>query len=105
MNGREWLSRPMDQEGFQYQQQGNCFSFIEDYQRAQQLMEAQLKTNSAELLNSFGKQLNPLHEKIFQHDPTENYWTCYQSEWATDIVFRKADFLKRLMRVLAPQAC
>src|SRR5450759_5322594 len=23
------------------------------------------------------------------------YWTCYQSEWATDIVFLQADFLKR----------
>jgi hypothetical protein len=28
------------------------------------------------------------------------YWTAYQTEWATDIVFREADFLKRLMPLL-----
>jgi hypothetical protein len=102
MNGREWLARQMDQQRLRYQQQGNCFPFIEDYQRAQQLLDQQLKTNWAELLNGFGRQLNPLHEEIFQHYPTENYWTCYQSEWATDIVFGKPEFLKRLMSVLVP---
>src|SRR5450631_1506 len=42
------------------------------------------------------------HEEIFQRFPTENYWTCYQCEWATDVVFRRAEFLKRLMKVLVP---
>jgi hypothetical protein len=102
INGREWLARQMEQQGMRYQQQGNCFAFIEDYARAQQLLDQQLKTNWAELLQGFGQQLNPLHEEIFQHYPTENYWTCYQSEWATDIVFRQAEFLKRLMAVLVP---
>jgi hypothetical protein len=102
MNGREWLARQMEKEGLGYQQQGNCFPFIQDYPRAQQLLDEQLKTNWAELLNGFGAQLNPLHEEIFQRYPTENYWTCYQSEWATDIVFREAKFLKRLMSMLVP---
>ena len=92
----------MEQQGLRYQQQGNCFAFIEDYTRAQELLDQQLKTNWAELLQGFAQQLNPLHEEIFQHYPTENYWTCYQSEWATDIVFRQAEFLKRLMAVLVP---
>ena len=102
INGREWLARQMEQQGLRYQQQGNCFAFIEDYTLAQELLDQQLKTNWAELLQGFAQQLNPLHEEIFQHYPTENYWTCYQSEWATDIVFRQAEFLKRLMAVLVP---
>jgi len=100
MNGREWLGRQMRRQGIRYRQQANCFPFIEDYGRAQQLMDEQLKTNWTELLNGFGRELNPLHEEIFEHFPTENYWTCYQSEWTTDIVFRKPEFLKRLMRQL-----
>jgi len=28
------------------------------------------------------------------------YWTAYQTEWATDIVFREGNFLKRLMPLL-----
>jgi hypothetical protein len=31
-------------------------------------------------------------------------WTCYQSEWATDVVCKRAEFLKRLMGIMVPQA-
>jgi len=97
LNGREWLARQMDQEGLKYRQQGNCFVWMEDYERAQELMNQQLAVNWAELLQGFAQQLNPIHESIFERYWTSYYWTCQQSEWATDIVFREADFLKRLM--------
>ena len=97
LNGREWLARQMDQEGLKYRQQGNCFVWIEDYEQAQKLMNRQLETHWAELLNGFAQQLNPIHESIFERYPASYYWISYQSEWATDIVFRAADFLKRLM--------
>ena len=100
INGREWLARQMDREGLKYRQQGNCFVRIEDYARAQQLLDQQLRTNWTELLERFARQLNPLHEKIFERYPASYYWTCYQSEWATDVVFRQAEFLKRLMPLL-----
>ena len=100
VNGREWLARQMDKEGLRYRQQGNCFVWIEDYPRAQQLLGEQLQTNWADLLGSLAEQLNPLHGKLFEHYPASYYWTVYQSEWATDIVFREADFLKRLMPLL-----
>src|SRR5439155_359065 len=44
--------------------------------------------------------LNPIRESLFERYPTEYYWTVFQSEWATDVVFREADFLKRLMPLL-----
>ena len=100
LNGREWLARQMDQERLKYRQQGNCFVWIEDYAQAQKLLDRQLETKWAELLNGFGGQLNPLQESIFAKYPIDYYWTCYQSEWATDVVFAKADFLRRLMRLL-----
>ena len=53
-------------------------------------------------MRGFARQLNPLHEEIFAKYPTEYYWTCYQSEWATDVVFRDGQKLKRLMRALVP---
>jgi hypothetical protein len=100
VNGREWLARQMDKEGLKYRQQGNCFVWIEDYGQAQKLLNQQLETNWAELLNGFAGQLNPLHESLFERYPASYYWTAYQTEWATDIVFREADFLKRLMPLL-----
>jgi hypothetical protein len=97
INGREWLARQLDREKMHYRRHQNCFSFIEDYSRAQQLLDEQLKTDWPALLDGFGRQLNPLHEEIFERFPTANYWTGYQVEWATDMVFREAAFLKRLM--------
>ena len=100
LNGREWLARQMDKEGLKYRQQGNCFVWMEDYGKAQELMNQQLEMNWAELLNGLAHQLNPLHESIFERYEANYYWTAFQSEWATDIVFREADFLKRLMPLL-----
>jgi hypothetical protein len=49
--------------------------------------------------------LNPVHESIFNEKYTASYyWTCHQSEWATDITFRQADFLQRLMPLLVRHA-
>lgn len=102
LNGREWLARQMRLRGWKFRQVENCFSWLEDFPRAQGLMDEQLKTNWVEELNRFAGQLNPLHEEIFAHYPSSYYWTCYQSEWATDMVFRNGGELKRLMGVLTP---
>jgi hypothetical protein len=104
MNGREWLAQQMDKAGLKYRKQDNCFVWIEDYTRAQALLDQQLKTSWVELLEGFAQQLNPIHEEIFQLYPASYYWTSYQSEWATDLVFREARVLKRLMPLLVRQA-
>jgi hypothetical protein len=100
INGREWLARQMDRTGVHYRQQGNCFVWMEDYGEAQTLLNQQLQTNWAELLQGFARQLNPVHESLFEQFPTDYYWTVYQSEWATDVVFSQPDVLKRLMPLL-----
>lgn len=100
LNGREWLAQQMRREGLKFQQAGNCFVWVQDYDRAQALLDQQLKTNWVELLRGIAQQLNPLQEAIFQKYPVDYYWTCPESEWATDIVFRRAEFLRRLMPIL-----
>ena len=96
MNGREWLARQMDQAGVKYQQADNCFPWISDWEQAQRLMDTQLQANWPQLLDQIAGGLNPLHEEIFRQFPLDYYWSTYQSEWATDISFRKADDLERL---------
>jgi hypothetical protein len=100
LNGREWLARQMDQAGLGYRKHDNCFVWLEDYARAQALLEEQLKTGWAELLEGFGRQLNPIRESIFARYESQYYWITFQSEWATDVVFTETEFLKRLMRLL-----
>ena len=96
LNGREWLSRQMDSAGLRYLAQGNCFPWIEDWTQAQGLLDRQLRTNWPKLLDSVAEQLNPLHQVMFEKYPMAYYWTTYQSEWAIDVIFRKASDLRRL---------
>ena len=44
LNGREWLARQMDREGLKYRRSDNKFLWVEDWTRAQQLLDKQLKT-------------------------------------------------------------
>lgn len=100
LNGREWLARQMQRARLKYLQQGNCFVWIQDFERAQELLNQQLEQNWAELLNGVAQLLHPIREAVFQRYPADYYWTCFQSEWATDVVFQEAEFLKRLMPLL-----
>jgi hypothetical protein len=40
------------------------------------------------LLDGIARQLNPIHAVLFRAYPLHYYWSTYQSEWATDLVFR-----------------
>jgi hypothetical protein len=104
LNGREWLARQMEAEGLRYLRQDNCFPWIEDFARAQRLMDAQLRTNWPKRLEAIARQLNPIHEEIFRHVPVHYYWTTHQSEWASDIAFRDAAVLRRLYPLLIHHA-
>jgi hypothetical protein len=96
LNGREWLARMMDGAGLGYVQRENCFTWLDDPQRVQQLMDQQVQAAWPDLLNAIARGLNPRHEAMFQVLPVEYYWSTYQSEWATDILFRDAATLARL---------
>lgn len=96
LNGREWLARQMQKEGIGYQKQDNCFVWVEDWERAQQLLNEQLRTDWPGLLNRIARGLNPRHEELFARLPVEYYWSVYQSEWASDVTFHKTSDLRRL---------
>ena len=96
LNGREWLARQMDQRGMKYLAAGNCFPWIEQGDRAQQLMDSQLQTEWPKVLDRIASQLDPIHDTIFQQHPVRYYWSTYQHEWAIDVTFREADYLRRL---------
>lgn len=88
LNGREWLARKMDKLGLRYQRIDNTFIEIENIQKVQNLMNKQLRINWPHVLNNIVQTVNPIHGKIFGNFPVHYYWSVYQSEWATDIMFR-----------------
>jgi hypothetical protein len=97
LNGRQWLARQLDQAGIDYRQVDNCFPWIEDWRAAQKLMDQQLATNWASLMNSFLEMAHPLHREITAPMPgLSYYWSTSESEYATDVVFDSAKELEKL---------
>ena len=100
LNGREWLARQMDGRGLKYVREDNCFPWIEDFDQAQKLLDQQPKLCWRKHLDAIANQLNPIRRELFDQFPVSYYWSTYQSEWATDVVFRDPAVLKRLYPIL-----
>jgi len=93
LNGREWLARQMDQAGLHYVQRDNCFTWVEEPDRVQALLEGQGHTNWPKVLNPLLAQAHPLHEEISRPFHQPYYWSAAQTEYATDVLFRDAPAL------------
>ena len=100
LNGREWLARQMDRAGIDYRRIENCFPWIEDPLKAQRLMNRQPRTSWLTPLRQVARTLNPAHGRIFLGLPIEYYWTVYQAEWATDLMFPSAGELAAMYPAL-----
>ncbi len=103
MNGREWLARQLVRKGrTDFKRVGNCFPWIADFNLAQRLMDQQRTTDWPRVLTRIARSVNPAHPKIFRSSPMDYYWSAYQTEWATDVVFRSprtlADVYPHLIR-------
>jgi hypothetical protein len=94
LNGREWLARQMDRDKLGYARHDNKFLWIQDWQRAQQLLDEQLQTDWQRELDALQEEVHPLHPGHLGRMPTKYNWTAFQSEWATDIAFRRQEELE-----------
>jgi len=104
VNGREWLGRQMDKEGIAYRQEDNCFPWIADVGRAQELMEEQHRTDWPKVLEQLVKRCHPVHEEISRPIELGYYWTASQSEYASDVMFRDRGALERIYPPLVHHA-
>lgn len=76
---------------------------IDNYKQAQHFLEKQLDRRFAELLNKF----LPIVFSIMQDILSPNlsyYWTLWQSEWATDLIFESPKKLNIIMDSLLRHA-
>lgn len=100
LNGREWLARQMDAAGLRYQRRDNCFLRIEDLACAQSLMAGQLRIDWPSHLETIAGRLNPVRPSMFPPPLGAYYWSVHQSEWASDVMFRRPEDLAAIYRPL-----
>ena len=87
LNGREWAARQLRRRRSDFKRADNCFTWLGNVELAQRLMDEQLLTDWPGVLDAVARRLNPLHTEIFQAQPMDYYWSGYQTEWATDVIF------------------
>lgn len=100
LNGREWLARQLTEAGIGFTRHDNCFPAVQDVGRASALLADQLSTAWPTALTEIARWLNPLHPEIFERAPMDYYWSAYQTEWATDVMFRDPASLATLYPAL-----
>jgi hypothetical protein len=104
LNGREWLARQMLKADIPFQKRDNCFPWIKDVPGAQRLMNKQLEISWPLALDRFARVLNPAHVEIFKAAPQHYYWSVYQHEWATDVMFKDSQALASIYPSLVQHA-
>jgi len=104
LNGREWLARDLERRRRSFKRVDNCFTWLDDPRLAQRLMNRQLATDWSEELDAIARVLNPVHDTIFEPWPMNYYWSAYQTEWATDLMFKNPRALAGIYPSLVDQA-
>jgi len=93
VNGRHWLERQLQKQGIGYIKDGNCFPWIGDIEAAQAIMDKQLRTDWAKMLNRLAFGSCPALSQVLRPLRPEYYWSADATEWATDIMFKSTEAL------------
>jgi len=101
LNGRSWLARQMDRQGMEYRRLGNCFIWLKDAAASQALMDELLRLNWPDYLDGLAAKVNPVLADLLQGYRVGYYWSVYESEWATDVMFRLPSALAAIYPALA----
>jgi hypothetical protein len=96
INGREWLARQLVAGRIPFEQRDNCFVDVADVDRAQALLDQQLKTRWSRRLDALLRSVHPAHARLFGQQSLDYYWSAEQTEWATDVMFRSREELARV---------
>jgi len=98
LNGHDWLARQMDENGLRYRKADNRFTWLEDFQKAQDLADRQLRTDWVSLCEQLRETYHPLHEKIARPlGGLSYYWTAPETEFSSDVLFHDQRVLERLV--------
>jgi hypothetical protein len=104
INGREYLSKILDKNNIKYEMYNNSFSYIEDFDKAQNLADNILNQKISDSFDGLIEKINihlPKIKEIFSHS---YYWCIDQCEFATDINFKSRNDLSLFYKTLVETA-
>jgi len=100
MNGREYASRLLSKNNVLYEMYNNSFSYIGDFNKAQELADGILDNKISDSFDGMINKINcllPAIKEVFHHS---YYWCVDQCEFATDINFKSREDLSAFYKTL-----
>lgn len=103
MNGREWLGRQLEKAGIGFERHGNKILQVDKFSAMQPLLAQQLTTDWCSLLDGFVPTAFPTVTSTLGEDLSYT-WNLWQSEWASDILFKDRHDLDDVMYAIIRHA-
>jgi hypothetical protein len=94
----------MQKAGIGFEQRDNCFVWIEDVAKAQQMLSDLESRKWEGWLQMLSARVNPWVGTRGGLDLHPYYWSISESEYATDVMFRDAQALARIYPALVDHA-
>ena len=96
INGREYLKKQLDKEKIKYESYDNSLTYIENLERAQELMDKFQEKKIQRIFDELAHRINPQLEKIEKIIGRGYHWCVHQCEYATDIMFKSREKLEEI---------
>lgn len=100
INGRECLSKALDKHSIAYEKYFNSFSYIEDFEKAQDIADRILNKKLSDSFDAIVKPFQCLLPDIQETMNHSYYWCIDQCEFATDINFKNRKDLSLFYKTL-----
>jgi hypothetical protein len=104
VNGREWLARQLEKAGIGFTRVGNKIHQVDDFSAMQPLLDQQLRTDWCSMLDSFVPIAFPTIRSSLDNDLLHYSWNVWQSEWASDILFKRRTDLDEIIDAVVRHA-
>ena len=96
INGREWLAQRLSAQGLTFERDDNTFLHLADPAVAQALCDEFAHREWARVLDAFARKVNPKLTLVESSGFGGYYWTIYQAEIASDVMFKDRASLLRV---------
>ncbi len=100
INGHNILANELDKCGVKYSMLDNSFDYIEDFSKAQEICNAIDIKKIHRRLDKLARTYCPVAKSFNQ----VYHWSIMQAEYATDIVFKKQEYLQSIYSELTATA-
>lgn len=100
LNGHEKLAFDMDKAKIKYTKHDNCFNWISNPDKAQELSETLDVSKFHSRLDKWVEKYVPILIKLSEVWPIQYQWSVKQIEYATDVIFNSEERLNTLFTQL-----